>query len=109
MSLTKAKLQSIPEVHRKRIGHELMLLGQSYWSHIPLNRVSAILAQYNIVLTQEDGTEWSGLICGEEGHALFTLAFKSPGTEELVPSKQGLQLSWYKMPSTRYEIVAYVS
>lgn len=52
---------------------------------------------------QEDGEPWQGLLVGKEGNTTFPLVRdKQPVSSELV-------FQWYKMPSGKYEINAYLS
>lgn len=156
-----------------RINRKLHSLG-NYHDSIPLGTIRSILEQHGFKLLQEDGTEWSGLLCGDQSEAIFDLADMEKGTEyfyirdlsseEVVdavcipgsliamnrydyfaalasnreltsraeyetfhamgmqitdvydeatarfkPSKQALRLTWYRMPSGRYEVISYIS
>ena len=163
----------------RRINQKLNDLG-NYHVGIPLDRIDSILQQHGFMLIQEDGTPWSGLLCGEEGQVIFDLAdigsgefagyyyLRDPETDEVIDAaiipkngrnfhcnkgmpmkwqlgkmkqeeisfdeyqtfhamemqvmpiydrttmsfficKHALSLSWYKMPSGKYEIVSYIS
>ena len=145
----------------------------NYHDAIPLSLIQDILARNEFILLQEDGTEWSGLFCGEEGRADIQVCDLESGAQyyylrrphdgivvdAVRMPKNGrafyrmpdapdhdvvqeditkaefetfhameaqiadiydestmsydwccyLSLTWYKMPSGRYEIVAYVS
>ena len=62
-------------------------------------------------MLQEDGTPWQGMILGREGRASFNLAID--GTENdfgfYTAIENALVMSWYKMQSGRWEVVAYIS
>ena len=48
---------------------------------------------------QEDGTPWTGILCGRNGGANI----------EIRGSKCRLHFQWYTMESGRYEVVAYIA
>lgn len=75
------------------------LTARKYFDAIPLDEIFAVIRDAGSLVLQEDGTEWNGLLCGSEGNCIFALR----------DSKHGLSLSWYRMPSGRYEIVTYVN
>lgn len=71
-----------------------------YFSSIPLDIIFMIVErETNSKIVQEDGTPWSGILCGDDSRTNFTIASR----------KYTLRLEWYKMPSGNYEINAYVS
>ena len=109
------KPHAIPPKNRQNINRSIHDLG-SYHDKIPLGSIFDILKNNGVMPIQEDGTYWSGMLiggkeCGEEGTkdqvALIDLAINVNG--QYLPCKQGLSLSWCKMPSGKYEIVAYVN
>lgn len=70
-----------------------------YHPAIPLKEIFKIVSDNGGMVIDESGQEWSGFLCGESGRVNFDISgIKS----------NGLNLSWYKMPSGRYEIVAYM-
>lgn len=75
-----------------------------YHSQIPLGKMFDAMKSAGLVAVQEDGTPWSGLLCGAEGRAVVPLA-----DGDLNPTRYTFTLSWYKMPSGRYEVTPYVS
>ena len=106
--------QNIPPKNRQNINRSIHDLG-SYHQSIPLQDIFDILKANNTIPISEDGSYWSGFLiggkeCGEEGTkdqvALIDLAVDVNG--QYFPCKQSLSLSWCKMPSGKYEIVAYV-
>ena len=71
-----------------------------YFSSIPLDTLFMIVeTKTKSKIVQEDGTPWSGILCGDNSMARFAIAGR----------KYGLFIQWYKMESGRYEITAYVS
>jgi hypothetical protein len=66
---------------------------------------------------QEDNTPWEGMLLGDNESVLIPLGVRrrrSMGEgkyeEFYEPVKNaGLALSWYKMPSGRYEITVYIA
>jgi hypothetical protein len=72
----------------------------TYSNEIPLDDIFQIVKENGGLVVQEDGTPWSGILCGEKGNCnLKVEGFKNVG----------LSISWYKMSKGRYEIVSYVS
>lgn len=88
MNATPTKL---PVKYRNRINKQLdNLCRNNYFQSIPLKDIAAILAPFELKI--EDG-----IYCGDGE------------TYEEVGHGVWFRMSWYKMPSGRYEIVAYVS
>jgi hypothetical protein len=77
---------------------------KTYFDHIPLFTIDNILKSQGYWLIQEDGEPWSGFLCGENVNVTFDIGGVLGKVRNAV-----LVLSWYKMESGRYEIVAYVS
>jgi hypothetical protein len=75
-----------------------------YFDSIPLEAVFKVMEQFGVIIIQEDGSPWSGFITGAQGQANFDM-----GWEGRPIKNASLSMSWYKMPSGRYEIVAYVA
>jgi hypothetical protein len=84
---------------KNRINREIYPLTTHYYLAIPLDIIFSIVEKHAGMVIQEDGTKWSGILCGENGSGRF--AIKN--------SKLILYLGWYQMPSGNYEITAYVS
>lgn len=110
----------IPPNSRKKINDAIHDLGNFHES-IPLDEIFSICEANGVVVLQEDGTKWSGMLmggaeCGSEKarnqFALFDLAVKNDHGE-YVPSSHAMNLSWCKMGnalrSDKYEIVCYVN
>lgn len=109
------------------------LLKPTYFKDIPLGSIFKILEKHGVVPLQEDATYWSGFLTGgvkKTEMVYFNLGWKNfestslvgagkeawPGTK--YPNKSGqyriisnavLALSYFKMPSGNYEVIAYVS
>lgn len=73
----------------------------TYFDEIPLYDLFQAVSKHGGLVVQEDGSEWSGILCGEQGQTSFTI-FGVRGLHYL-------NVSWYKMPSGRYEVVAYAT
>ncbi len=99
---------------RKSINNLLTDIGATYHESVPLNEISNILKDHEIVMLQEDNTEFKGMLLGENSRASLSLSSKDLYNKE---SKQytpydnsNLILTWYKMPTTgNFEVVAYLS
>jgi hypothetical protein len=84
---------------KQAIQRELVKISSKYWEEIPLAEIMDVLRMYGGTLIQEDGTEWSGILCGTA--EVVDIAVKGIKCN-------GLSLGWYKMASGRYEINAYL-
>jgi len=72
---------------------------------VPVGDIDEALSQAGFMLIQEDGTPWSGLLLGDDGHCAIELA-----TAELDRIENSmLSLSWHRFDSGNYEVVAYIS
>ena len=81
---------------RNKIGK--MLVGITvgkYYDRIPLQAFSDSLKVFGLEM------ESDFILCGHEGRTVLGLK----GTDKAV----GLALSWYRMPSGRYEVNAYLT
>ena len=83
---------------KNQINRELAKLG-IYHPQIPLFHIFYIVRSYAGQVIQEDGTPWSGFLCGDDSAANF----------DIEGCKFILRVMWHKMPSGNYEITAYVS
>ena len=88
----------------KAINQFLYTLSSKYHDSIPLGFIDFEMRANGCFLVQEDGTPWSGFLCGREARATFTV--HNMNDQEVAHL---LVMSWYKMPSGRYEINAYLS
>lgn len=79
-------------------------INNTYHPAVPMNKICKILKDSDITLLQEDGTPWSGFLCGTKGTDNFEIA-----NEEGLITNCWLFLSWYKMSSGNYEVITYVS
>ena len=78
---------------------------------IPWIEITGILEKEGVVVLQEDYTEWSGFLLGQEGQADFETGLAETKSEcgmyEVIPHI--LRLSWYRFPTGWYEVIAYLS
>lgn len=86
----------------QKLNRELSKLGNHFVS-IPLDKIFEICRKHDASPVQEDGTPWSGLLCGNEGRATIELCDAEGRTH-----KQCLQLNWYRLESGSWEVVTYV-
>jgi hypothetical protein len=87
----------------------------TYFDGIPLNKIEEGLHEHGLILLQEDQTEWSGFFTGREGQANIALGFintRYKGNNDIDTYEEivnaALTITWYKMGSGKYEIVAYI-
>ena len=85
---------------KTKIGHEFSSLTYNkYFPSIPLSEIFQIIKNHGGLVIDESGQEWSGFLCGSSGHCVFDVnGIKT----------SGLNLTWYKMESGRYEITVYL-
>lgn len=76
------------------------LTSKTYFSAIPLDRIYDAAENEGLVIDEE---EKQCILCGREGRATWPLSFDG----RRIQSR--LWITWYKMPSGRYEVVAGVS
>jgi hypothetical protein len=89
---------------KRTINHKLYdLTYNTYFDSIPLDKITTIFAESTVDIVDEAGNKWEGLLLGRNSHTTFALK------EINKVLKFVLYLSWYRMPSGRYEIVAYLS
>lgn len=70
-----------------------------FWS-IPLDEMFAAVRNFGGLVVDEAGEEWSGFFCGEQGSATLKITG--------IKTVHGLVISWYKMPSGKLEVIAYI-
>ena len=97
---------AIPAAKRHKINVGLHEIGRVYHKSIPLSDIFDILKSNGVMPVQEDGSEWSGLLSGREGKAHIDLKAMGENAQDF---KSVLVLTWHKMESGRYEVVAYLS
>jgi hypothetical protein len=78
----------------------LITISANYHSQIPLDAIFSLIKENGGMPVQEDGTEWSGLLCGESSFTDIQVIG--------IAKVKWLRLAWYKMQSGRYEINAYL-
>lgn len=80
---------------KNKINREIhKLITNKYFPEIPVKQIGIILASFGL-----DTDFLNGIYCGRQGE-----------TSEMIPnSKIFFRMTWYRMESGNYEIVAYVS
>lgn len=78
--------------HRKLQKAIAAFVKPTYFPSIPVTELAEIVAAHGF-----DATDFEGIYTGREGRASIDIG-----------PKHAVQLSWYKMPSGNYEIIAYV-
>jgi len=77
-------------------------------AQIPLDEIFNSLESRGLIPLQEDGTKWSGILCGNEGRATIEIADALTRNKPL--KNHCLIITWYKLPVTgNFETVAYIS
>jgi hypothetical protein len=104
---------------RKKINGEIQkILKPTYFDAIPLQDIMNVLKKFGIVILQEDFREWSGLLLGgvsKTEMVNFNLGWKdqwgpdNSGKSYMVIPNVVFTMTYFKMPSGRYEVVGYIS
>ncbi len=102
----------------KKINKEIhKYVKDTYYQQIPLDDIFNAMKKFGIVALQEDQTEWDGMLLGgvkKTEQIYIDLGWADTKDEndydrhEVVPNAR-LNLSYYKMESGKYEVLAYVS
>lgn len=88
---------------KTRIQKQLTALTKNtYFNSIPLDEIFDIIESEGGIVVDEAGDPWEGFLCGENSQATWKVI-------NIQNTKCWLTMTWYKMPSGRWEIVAYVS
>jgi hypothetical protein len=88
---TNTTLASL-KTRKSRANSSLYNIGKTYHTGVPVDLVNTILIEQGFNRLED------GIYTGREGRSV-----------EPVGEETTLCMTWYKMPSGRYEIVAYVS
>ena len=86
-----AKVPSLAQ-RKRRVNSELYQVGLTYYDSLPMAPVDSILTSHGFASLEH------GLYCGNEGRI-----------NEPVGDNTYLTMTWYRMSSGRFEIVAYVN
>lgn len=78
-------------------------LKPTFFDTIPMDAIHSALSSAGFDMLDEDGSEWQGMLCGPNGSANIQL-----GIAEHVPVSAWMKLMWYRMPSNRIEVIAYI-
>lgn len=90
---------------RRAIQKEVrLILAPTHFKEIPLGDLFDSLKRHDCIVIQEDGTPWSGILCGREGTCLFRFTFEDELCENAC-----LALQWYKMQSGKWEVTGYIT
>ena len=100
----KERMEMTKTLHR-------MLPQNKYFDNIPIKQIQDAFNDIGFDLLQEDGSSFEGFLVGEESHALIDLGRlqEDPDSPASPIKNNALRISWSRMPSGRYEIVAYLS
>lgn len=89
---------------RKAVNKKLGAISSTHHISVPITEIDQVLRDSEMKLIQEDGTDWSGFLCGRQGGCHIQVA-SMDGT----PYPNLLCLQWYKDQSTTFEINCYLS
>ena len=118
-AITEAVGQTIARGVKSIVNRRLVDMLSGYFPNIPLGQIMELFSKHGLVMLQEDNTQWSGFFTGADGHATIDVASSSSAHEmqqgknvytAYVPfTNTMLDITWHKMESGRYEVVAYLS
>jgi hypothetical protein len=107
---------------RRRANEALSaLITNVYFPHVPLDRLYGAVEGAGFEIPED---ERPFLVCGHEGRAVVPLRHLDQTANQaleaasrlvgqspphVIPGSATLTFSWYRMPSGRFEVVAYVS
>ena len=101
---------NIKQTIRNRVNKALAPVGKNFHETIPLTDIFKVCTDNGLQSVQEDGTPWSGILCGDDGRTTFDLVAIDRMLLETKPVDNAvLVLEWHRMPSGRYEINTYLS
>lgn len=82
-----------------------------FYDGVPIGPIDDALRANGCLLVQEDGTPWSGFLCGDQGRAMLDIASLDSCENGMYKAYDNVAivLMWERFPSMRYEITAYVS
>lgn len=87
---------------RREANGDIFALEQ--YRHDILTPILSILEDSKLEAVNEDGTSLGIILCGREGRANIDIAKNG----EIIDNSM-LALTWHKMPSGKYEVVAYLT
>ena len=112
----KLKIHKMNGAMKKKMNKKIYkVLKPTYFKEIPLQDIFDILEEHNFVPLQEDNTYWSGMLMGgvsKTEQVQFPLGVKDLEDDQgkyPVITNAELQLTYYKMPSGKYEVISYIS
>ena len=99
---------------KKQANNKIYAITSGYHDKIPLKDIFDALAEIGVHAVQEDGEKWQGMLiggaeCGSDETRNQVAHFDLVRTIDQSNLNNSLFLSWCKMQSGKYEIVAYVS
>lgn len=99
----------MPQGLRRKINDEFNKISthdtMTYYEAIPLDKVSNILKENNIVMQNEDDTPLKFvMLTGADGRASFNLKLDGQKVSNAM-----VIITWHKMPSKKYEFLVYLS
>ena len=109
--------KAVTQTAKNRINKSIHTLG-NFHEQIPLRQIFDICKENDIIPVQEDGKVWGGMLIGgaecgsdeaRQQQAEFNVAVKNEDGRYVFVGNNILRLSWCKMGSGKYEIVAYIS
>jgi hypothetical protein len=105
--ITLTKTGCMAKKDYKRLAKKVNIIAsEMYFDYVPILRLESVFKNEGLELTDEDGNKNEFIIlCGKEGIALFHLL--EPNSGKIVKNVS-LFVTWFKMPSGRYEVVTYI-
>lgn len=100
---------------RNRINKDIhKILKPTYFKAIPLKAIMDSMGKHGVTLLDDDYTEWSGFFTGgvkDTQMVHFLLGWKDTrdekGMHRVIPNA-AFTMSYFKMPSGKYEVIGYV-
>ena len=84
------------------------LLKPTYFGQIPLDEIFWATVRNGLIPYQEDGTPWGGFLLGGVKEAQM-VQFPLADLETGQPFNSAIVMSYYVMPSGKYEVIGYLA
>ena len=104
-SISIKRLEKGPDYVKRAAETLAKLMKPTYFDGVPMDLIHTALEEQGLMLLDEDGEEWQGLMCGLQGRSTIQIG-KGPNQ----PLEKFVQIMWHRMPapSTKTEVIAYI-
>lgn len=93
------------QTRKNRVNKALSLISRKFHDKIPLSDIIDILLGQGLMIVDEEGENWQGMLLGRDSYTRFDVVDLE---NDRKLTKVCLNLSWYKHDTGRYEINSYL-